>query len=76
MNGTHMTIPIIEANGARIPALGFGTWQLRGRPCVDAVKAALDIGYRHEYARYKRTDAEGGGNYSRHMPTLQVRWNF
>lgn len=42
-----MSIPIIEANGARIPALGFGTWQLRGRPCVEAVKAALGTGYRH-----------------------------
>ena len=40
------------------------------------INSHFDIGYRHEYARYKRTDAEGGGNYSRHMPTLQVRWNF
>lgn len=61
MNGTHMTIPIIEANGARIPALGFGTWQLRGRPCVDAVKAALDIGYRHvDTARMYGNEREVG----------------
>ena len=40
------------------------------------INSHFDIGYRHEYARYKRTDAEGGGSYSRHMPTLQVRWNF
>ena len=56
-----MTIPIIEANGARIPALGFGTWQLRGRPCVDAVKAALDIGYRHvDTARMYGNEREVG----------------
>ena len=24
------TAPLVEANGARIPAIGFGTWQLRG----------------------------------------------
>ena len=29
---------VIDANGARIPALGFGTWQLRGAACVAAVE--------------------------------------
>jgi diketogulonate reductase-like aldo/keto reductase len=38
---------LVEAHGARIPALGFGTWQLRGTSCRQAVKAALGIGYRH-----------------------------
>ncbi|ODA68347.1 2,5-diketo-D-gluconic acid reductase B [Methyloligella halotolerans] len=37
----------VEANGAAIPVLGFGTWQLEGEVCVDAVKCALEIGYRH-----------------------------
>ena len=37
----------IEVKGARIPALGFGTWQLSGRTCYDAVRHALDLGYRH-----------------------------
>ncbi len=37
----------IGANGARIPALGFGTWQLRGPECVAAVQTALACGYRH-----------------------------
>jgi len=32
-----MSVPFIEANGASIPALGFGTWQLRGAACVQAV---------------------------------------
>ena len=37
----------IEANGARIPALGLGTWTLKGEDCADLVAHALDIGYRH-----------------------------
>ena len=36
----------------------------------------FDIGYRHEYANYSKTDTEGGGTYSRTSPTLQLRWNF
>jgi nucleoside-specific outer membrane channel protein Tsx len=36
----------------------------------------FDVGYRHEYASYSKTDAEGGGTYSRTSPTLMVRWNF
>lgn len=56
-----MTIPIIEANGARIPALGFGTWQLRGGPCVEAVTAALATGYRHvDTARMYGNEREVG----------------
>jgi 2,5-diketo-D-gluconate reductase B len=37
----------IEANGARIPAIGLGTWQLRGRTCARIVEQALRLGYRH-----------------------------
>ena len=38
---------VIEANGAEIPAVGFGTMTLKGEVCVEAVKAALRPGYRH-----------------------------
>ena len=38
---------IIEANGARIPAIGLGTMTLRENICVDTVSAALRAGYRH-----------------------------
>ncbi|HXW19029.1 MAG TPA: aldo/keto reductase [Roseiarcus sp.] len=31
----------------RIPAIGLGTWGLRGEACAKAVVAALQIGYRH-----------------------------
>jgi 2,5-diketo-D-gluconate reductase B len=40
-------IPTVEAGGARIPLLGLGTWDLRGRTCARAVEQALRLGYRH-----------------------------
>jgi 2,5-diketo-D-gluconate reductase B len=40
-------IPNVEANGARIPALGMGTMTLKGEVCVNAVSTALKQGYRH-----------------------------
>jgi 2,5-diketo-D-gluconate reductase B len=40
-------VPVVEANGARIPLLGLGTWQLRGRTCARVVEQALRLGYRH-----------------------------
>jgi 2,5-diketo-D-gluconate reductase A len=33
-------------NGAEMPALGLGTWPLRGADCVAAVRTALETGYR------------------------------
>lgn len=33
--------------GARVPAIGLGTWQNGGELCVEAVKTALMVGYRH-----------------------------
>jgi diketogulonate reductase-like aldo/keto reductase len=39
--------PSIEANGAKIPLLGLGTWELRGRTCARIVEQALRLGYRH-----------------------------
>src|SRR3954452_17533908 len=37
----------VEANGARIPAIGLGTMTLREQKCIDTVKAALRLGYRN-----------------------------
>jgi len=37
----------VEAHGARIPMIGFGTMTLKGDVCVQAVKTALQMGYRH-----------------------------
>ena len=40
-------IPSVAANGAEIPLVGLGTWDLRGRTCVRMVEQALRLGYRH-----------------------------
>ncbi|NNM72907.1 aldo/keto reductase [Enterovirga aerilata] len=47
--------PFVHANGAAIPAIGFGTWTLNGERCVEAVGWALQAGYRHidTAARYE-----------------------
>jgi diketogulonate reductase-like aldo/keto reductase len=37
----------IDAKGARIPLVGLGTWELRGRTCARIVEQALRLGYRH-----------------------------
>lgn len=51
----------LEANGARIPALGFGTWRLTGKSCVAAVETALAVGYRHiDTARMYGNEREVG----------------
>jgi 2,5-diketo-D-gluconate reductase B len=38
---------VVEAHGARIPLIGLGTWDLRGRTCARLVEQALRLGYRH-----------------------------
>ncbi len=38
---------LVEGNGAKIPAIGLGTWELRGRTCARIVEQALRLGYRH-----------------------------
>jgi diketogulonate reductase-like aldo/keto reductase len=38
----------VLADGNEIPLLGLGVWQVdNGRECEDAVRAALELGYRH-----------------------------
>src|SRR6266404_7910126 len=39
---------LVLADGNRIPMLGLGVWQVPNGPeCVNAVRWALDLGYRH-----------------------------
>jgi 2,5-diketo-D-gluconate reductase B len=38
---------VVRAQGAEMPALGFGTWQIEGADAREAVRDALEIGYRH-----------------------------
>jgi len=44
---TSTPVASVEAQGARIPLLGLGTWELRGRACTRVVEQALRLGYRH-----------------------------
>jgi 2,5-diketo-D-gluconate reductase B len=37
----------LEIQGSTVPKLGFGTWEILGRDCEEAVDDALEIGYRH-----------------------------
>jgi 2,5-diketo-D-gluconate reductase A len=55
-------IPVVDlGRGAAIPIVGFGTWQLQGRDAQDAVRHALQAGYRHidTATIYRNEDAVG-----------------
>ena len=54
-----MTIPILEAHGAEIPAIGFGTSQLGD--CAEVVARALELGYRHIDTAWKYGSERGVG---------------
>jgi 2,5-diketo-D-gluconate reductase B len=52
---------IVEAHGARIPMIGLGTMTLKGDVCVQAVKTALQLGYRHiDTAAFYGNEVENG----------------
>lgn len=53
----------LEANGANMPAIGFGTWTLRGEEAARLVKHAIDVGYVHidTAAMYENEEAVGEG---------------
>ena len=43
-----MTIPSVALPGGHaMPLLGFGTWQIHGKSAYEAVRDALEAGYRH-----------------------------
>ena len=45
---TATEIPVADLGGSvAIPMIGFGTWQLQGPMAYEAVRHALQIGYRH-----------------------------
>lgn len=44
---TLQTTSVTLAGGVDMPLVGFGTWQLRGRAGYEAVRHALEVGYRH-----------------------------
>jgi 2,5-diketo-D-gluconate reductase A len=45
---TEQERTVALADGARIPMLGLGVWQIADGPeCIDTVRSALELGYRH-----------------------------
>jgi 2,5-diketo-D-gluconate reductase B len=42
-----MSSPLLTTAKLTMPALGLGTWPLKGRDCEEAVESALGLGYRH-----------------------------
>lgn len=48
-------------SGGRMPLVGFGTWQIKGKAAVAATEAALKAGYRHiDTATIYQNEAEVG----------------
>jgi 2,5-diketo-D-gluconate reductase B len=43
----HELEQVVRVQGTAVPALGFGTWQIEGDDAREAVRDALEIGYRH-----------------------------
>ena len=54
---------VVDANGASIPSIGFGTWTLKGEQAGSLVQHALEVGYRHvdTAAMYENEEAVGEG---------------
>jgi 2,5-diketo-D-gluconate reductase B len=46
MNTIDASLRALEIQGTTVPKLGFGTWQIEGPQCQEAVEDALAIGYR------------------------------
>jgi 2,5-diketo-D-gluconate reductase B len=54
-------VTTLSVQGVEIPKLGLGTWQLGGEDCVEAVRDAIELGYRHiDTARAYGNEAQVG----------------
>lgn len=67
-------IHTVKANGANIPAIGLGTWDLRGEICEKRIVDALAMGYRHidTAAMYDNEVAVGNGIRAGETPREEV----
>ena len=60
-------------SGARIPLLGFGTWQLTGSAATGSVAAALAAGYRHlDTATMYENEREVGAWLARGLSNAEI----
>jgi len=64
----------VKTRTASFPAIGLGTWALKGEQCAAAVAAALKCGYRHidTAAMYDNEEAVGGGLKAGGVPRSEV----
>ena len=63
------------ADGNEIPLLGLGVWQVRkGRECVDVVRWALELGYRHidTAQAYRNEESVGQGLRESGVPREEI----
>lgn len=58
----------IDIEGDRLPGLGSGTYELTGNACREALKDALDIGYRHIDTAESYNNEEEVGRALRESP--------
>ena len=78
-----MDMPILEANGMRMPRIGLGTWPMKGAECQAAVESAIALGYRHidTAEMYGNEDAVGAGIAATALPrgdvflTTKIWWD-
>jgi 2,5-diketo-D-gluconate reductase B len=78
-----MDMPILAANGMRMPRIGLGTWPMKGAECQAAVESALALGYRHidTAEMYGNEDAVGAGIAATALPrgdvflTTKIWWD-
>jgi 2,5-diketo-D-gluconate reductase B len=61
----------ITVKDVKVPALGYGTWQLRGRECLTGVESAIAHGYRHiDTAQIYENESEVG-DAIKHAPVVR-----
>ena len=61
MTTIDASLRALEIQGSTVPKLGFGTWEILGSECEEAVADALEIGYRHiDTAQAYDNEAEVG----------------
>jgi len=78
-----MSVPILTTKNMAMPALGLGTWPMKGADCEEAVGTALDMGYRHidTAEMYGNEDAVGAALAASPVPrgeiflTTKVWWD-
>lgn len=69
-----MSIPVLKTPRLTMPALGLGTWPMKGGDCEAAVESALGLGYRHidTAEMYGNEDAVGAGIAASGIPRGEI----